>query len=163
MNKNIENYKKALNELKVDNHLKEKTLNNIFKSSKLKIATYSLTTVLAGAIIVFVGVSANNMNKGSLNEWGLQDTSTNNTNQQIIKIKQNDILPKVGSIDNLNKIRGNMNVQDKYYYKTRLDGVASEEFITADSAMSITEKSFADISNTSNYSKTNTQEATKCQ
>ena len=50
-----------------------------------------------------------------------------------------------------------MNVQDKYYYNTRLDGVASEEFITADSAMSITEKSFADISNTSNYSKTNTQ------
>lgn len=180
MNKNIENYKKALNELKVDDNLKEKALNNIFQSSKLKndinskidikakkrkqniftnlkIATYSLTTVLAGAIIVFVGVSANNMNKSSLNEWALQDTSTNNTNQQIIKIKQNDILPKVGSIDNLNKILGNMNVQDKYYYNTRLDGVASEEFITADSAMSITEKSFADISNTSNYSKTNTQ------
>lgn len=125
MNKNIESYKKALDNLKFDENLKRKTLDNIFKNTntekycdkfklskleprknRVRTTIYSLITVLASVVIVFSVLLANdNMNRTDLL------LVADNNQEAVLPIKENDILPKVGSMENLKKILDDMNVQ----------------------------------------------------
>ena len=175
MNRNIENYKNALNELKVSDELKEKTLNNILKASKqekeniskntfdnfnkskenskrrifenLKIATYTLSTVLASAVIVFsVTLFNNDFIKENAPDLALEEI---NSSQEISKIEEVDVLPKVGSLDNLNKILEGMNIKDIEYKGETSETLSDMSYLQSDSSDSV----FRD----NDYSKTNIQ------
>lgn len=186
MNRNVENYKKALDELKADNELKEKTLNNILSFSKshgknmasgidnkfnnveennkentfnkqnenskrnifknLRVATYSLSTVFASVVIVFsVVLFSSNYDKISKPDIAIQEIDSSN---EISKLEEDDVLPKVGSLDNLNKMLESMNIKLNEYNGATTEKLEMDSFL-ADLAPSTNKYN--------NYSKTNIQ------
>ena len=146
MNKNLKKYKKALDSISVDNKLKEKTLKQLVdlddkngsKYTLYKKVTYSLSTVLAGVLLIFpMFLYSNNFLQNKRAEQ-LEDTN------EILYIEEKDILPKVGTIENLNSLLSSLNEERLSENEDILS--ESQEYISMDSAK-----------NDIDYSKTNIQ------
>ena len=138
MNKNLKKYKKALDNISVDDELKEKTLKklrslddkNSSKYTLYRRVTYSLATVLAGVLLIFPMFLYNGQGERTEQVEDISD---------IVAIEEKDILPKVGTVENLNNLLGDM---------IKNSGHFVQESLSTDSAKNET---FAD------YSKTNIQ------
>ena len=184
MNKNIENYKKALDELKASDTLKEKTLKNILnvfsiasekkkrKSKKLSnrnynesieifnnmknkkrrsgkssvmVGTYSLTALLVCAVAIVSIILYNNMATKNMPGLALENTTISD---ELQAVEINDVLPKVGKIENLKALLDGMSMN-----LLETNGTMSEsstmEFM-ADTAKLTN-------SSSKNYTKTNIQ------
>ncbi len=127
-------YVDAVNEIKVDRDLKERTINKITQNKKHK----NIYSILASSIIVFViGISIaipmiNNKNKVT----------------PIEIVEQNNGLPKLENFENLYNIMKNQNSE---LYETNKDIAFTDSVTSSATSESTLEKSEAD------YSTTNTQ------
>lgn len=138
MNKNLKKYKNALDNIYVDDELKKKTLKEIGdlestngrKYTLYKRVTYSLATVLAGALLIFPMFLYNGQSERSEQVEDINDMLT---------IEEKDILPKVGTVENLESLLNLRDINEDY-----LSGL-NEDFISEDSSKS---QVFADYSGT---------------
>ena len=118
MNKNIRKYRKALDSIKASDSLKQKTLNKVLAKENEYIKEkkqekrsfnklmYPVTTVLACSLIIFSTVLVN----GKLGQKNtILEDIVDNQQMQIV-YQEEDILPKVGSVENLNKLLGNLEI-----------------------------------------------------
>jgi len=120
MNKNVEKYRKALDGIKASDSLKKKTLNRVLTEENCYIEEkkrekrsfnklmYPVTTVLASCFIIFSTLLIN-WNLGQKN--ALLEDSIANQEMQIV-YQEKDILPKVGSVEKLNQLLGNLNISN---------------------------------------------------
>ena len=129
MNKNLKKYKKALDNISVDDELKEKTLKklrslddkNSSKYTLYKRVTYSLATVLAGALLIFPMFLYNGQSERTAQVEDISD---------VLTIEEKDILPKVGTVENLESLLNLRDSNEDYLSSS------NEEFISEDSSKS---------------------------
>jgi len=161
MNKNVEKYRKALDSIKVSDSLKEKTLKKVlikeevYKKDKriekrsFNKLMYPVTTVLACLLIIFSTVLVN----GKLGQKNAIIEDVINNQEMQIAYQEKDILPKVGSIENLNKLLGNLEIT--YTDSDDLMEETSDKHLAADSSSNFNDSNATTTSKT--HSTTNVQ------
>ena len=140
MNKNIRKYRKALDSIKASDSLKQKTLNKVLSKENEYIKEkkqekrsfnklmYPVTTVLACSLIIFSTVLVN----GKLGQKNtILEDIVDNQQMQIV-YQEEDVLPKVGSVENLNKLLGNLEIT--YSDSDDLMEETSDKHLAADSS-----------------------------
>ena len=153
MNKNVENYKKAVDQIHVDSNLKEKVLEEVEKKQKKKMPIYYLryaTAIAAVAIVAIVGVSFINKNKEEI----LQPDLSNKT----MKTEETERMAAVNikRFESMEELRKALE-QEQNYRGIETNGVYFEEAKGLSSADALTEN-VADVgSANSDYSRTNNQ------
>lgn len=129
MNKNLKKYKNALDNIYVDDELKKKTLKEIGdlestngrKYTLYKRVTYSLATVLAGVLLIFPMFLYNGQGERTAQVEDISD---------VLTIEEKDILPKVGTVENLESLLNLRDSNEDYLSSS------NEEFISEDSSKS---------------------------
>ena len=151
MNKNVEDYKKAVDQIHVDQDLKEKVLEKANEKQKSKKPIYYLRYVTAIAAIMVVAVVGIGFLKQPKEE-------ILNSNNNLIKQEETEKLAKVDirRFKNVDELREVLEESEHNYYGMTKTIDAVEDFATAETIGAARETSATNSENT-DYSRTNNQ------
>ena len=158
MNKNVENYKKAIDEIHVDQNLKDKVLEKANAKKESKSPIYYLryaVAVAAVAVVAVVGVSFANKPKEEILTPKKSDISKNDKIDTLAKVD----IRRFESMEELREVLSENNSSGEYY--NGLDYAVEESAVAVDSAKSMGDsfnsQDTSGASTSTDYSRTNNQ------
>ena len=153
MNKNVENYKKAIDQIHVDNELKEKVLEKSKRKSNKTV--YCLRYCMSFAVVLIVAVVSVSLLKNPK-----EKVLNKNENIEILENKE-ELLAKADikrfeSVEELREVLKEHQQENVYYFETNEESIQKETVMT-DATNSKSEAEATDLQDKLNYSKTNNQ------
>ena len=153
MNKNIDNYKKAINQIHVDNELKEKVLEKARKNSNKTV--YYLKYCMSFAVVLIVAVVS-----VSLLKTPKEKVFNKNENIEILEDNE-ELLAKADikrfeSVEELREVLKEHQQENVYYFETNEESIQKETVMT-DATNSTSKAEATELEDNLSYSKTNNQ------